>query len=226
MQLSLPLLLLAACSEATAPAGKSADVQVRAYIDVDASGSFTAADAPMSNVTIALLSNDGAVRAEVAQAVTGANGIATFKVAPGSYTVRLPATVPGGAVLASSSEPRIVVSALGTYTASDIRYAYLPSTISGRIFRDDNANGTFDATDTPGAGLAVVLRSELGSAPGARVDSVVTDATGAYEFRFLPPGAYYTVLENPTSINFGTSGATRRVVVAPGTVVPTTAIFT
>jgi len=34
------------------------------------------------------------------------------------------------------------------------------------------------------------------------------------------------VLENPTSINFGASGATRRVLVAPGSVVPATAIFT
>src|SRR5688572_29576831 len=122
--------------------------------------------------------------------------------------IQLPAP-PGqnGSVLPSSNEPRIVVSALGTYNKTEIRYAYLPSTISGRIFRDDNNNGTFDATDTPGAGLAVVLRRELGSAPGARVDSAVTDATGAYQFRFLAPGAYYTVLENPTGIDFGTSGA-------------------
>jgi hypothetical protein len=226
MQLCVPLLLLAACDEATAPEGKSADVQVRAYIDLDATGSYTTADAAISNVSIGLLDNATADRAVVAEATTGADGIATFKVKPGSYTVRLPASGPGGAVLASSSEPRIVVSALGTYTASDVRYAYLPATISGRIFRDDNANGTFDATDTPGAGLAVVLRRELGSAPGERVDSVVTDATGAYQFQFLRPGAYYTVLENPSGINYGTSGATRRVLVTAGTVIPTTAIFT
>jgi DNA/RNA endonuclease YhcR with UshA esterase domain len=53
-----------------------------------------------------------------------------------------------------------------------------------------------------------------------------TDDAGAYQFRFLAPGAYYTVLENPTGINFGTSGATRRVQVTAGSVVPTTAIFT
>jgi DNA/RNA endonuclease YhcR with UshA esterase domain len=226
LPLALPLALLAACDEATAPEGKSADVQIRAYIDLDASGSFTTGDATMANVPLALFRADGSSATPVVEATTGANGVATFRVAPGSYTVRLPATGPTGTVLSSSSEPRVVVSSLGTYTASDIRYAYMPATISGRIFRDDNANGTYDTTDTPGAGLAVVLRRELGTAPGARVDSTVTDASGAYQFRFLTPGAYYTVLENPTSINFGTSGATRRVQVTAGSVVPTSAIFT
>lgn len=225
---ALPLVLglLASCAEATAPAGKSADVQIRAYIDLDASGTFSIGDAPVPNVTLALLDNAGAARVQVAEAVTGADGVAKLSVAPGSYTVKLPAAAPTGTVLASSSEPRIVVSALGTAVTSDVRYAYLPSTISGRIFRDDNANGAFDSTDTPGAGLAVVLRREAGGSPGARVDSAVTDATGSYRFQFLTPGAYYTVLENPTSISFGTSGATRRIVVAPGSVVPTSAIFT
>jgi DNA/RNA endonuclease YhcR with UshA esterase domain len=226
LPLAVPLALLAACHEATAPEGKPADVQIRAYIDLDASGSFTAGDATMSNVPLALFRTDGSSTAPVVEATTGADGVATFHVAPGSYTVRLPASGPAGTVLSSGTAPRVVVSSLGTYTASDIRYAYMPATISGRIFRDDNANGTYDTTDTPGAGVAVVLRREQGTAPGARVDSTVTDARGAYQFRFLTPGAYYTVLENPTSINFGTSGATRRVLVTAGSVVPTSAIFT
>ena len=224
--LAVPLVLLAACEEATAPEGKSADVTIRAYIDLDASGTFTTGDASMSNVPLALFRTDGDRTTPVVEATTGTDGVATFRVAPGSYTVRLPASGPTGTVLSSSTEPRVVVSSLGTFTASDIRYAYLPATISGRIFRDDNNNGVYDTTDTPGAGLAVVLRREQGSTPGARVDSAVTDATGAYRFQFLTPGAYYTVLENPTSINFGASGATRRVQVTAGTVTPATAIFT
>ena len=225
--LAVPLALLAACEEATAPEGRSADVTIRAYIDLDASGTFTPGDASMSNVPLALLRTDGDRTTPVVEATTGTDGVATFRVAPGSYTVRLPAAGgPAGTVLSSSNEPRVVVSSIGTYTASDIRYAYLPATITGRIFRDDNGNGAYDSTDTPGAGLAVVLRREQGSTPGARVDSAVTDATGAYRFEYLTPGAYYTVLENPTSISFGASGATRRVQVTAGAVTPATAIFT
>ncbi|HYW32355.1 MAG TPA: SdrD B-like domain-containing protein, partial [Gemmatimonas sp.] len=220
-----PLAFFAACSEATAPTGKSAEVQLRAYIDVDASGSFTAGDAPFAGARLSVASNAAAGSAPV-EATTGANGVATLTLKPGSYTVTPPAAGPAGTVLTTSAAPRVVVNTLGTYTGGQLRYAYLPGTISGRIFRDDNSNGTYDATDTPGAGLAVVLRREQAGAPGARVDSTITDAAGAYTFRFLTPGVYYASLENPASISYGTPGAVRRVEVAAGTALQSTAIFT
>lgn len=219
------LLLLGACSEAAAPEARPSEVRIRAYIDVDASGSFTTGDQPVANQTLALLRND-ASSTEVAQVTTDASGVAVTTLTPGSYTLRLPTTAPAGTVLTSGDAPRIAVGSLGSAVTADVRYAYLPGTISGRIFRDDNANGVSDATDTPGAGLYVVLRRDNNGAPGARVDSVVTDATGAYRFQFLAPGTYYTTLENPTSINYGAAGATRQVVVTAGATQASNAIFT
>ncbi|MES2524480.1 MAG: SdrD B-like domain-containing protein [Gemmatimonadota bacterium] len=225
LSLCIPLAFLAACGEATAPAGKSAEVRLRAYIDLDASGSFTSGDAPISGAKLTVASNDASGTPAV-EATTGADGFATLTLKPGSYTISPPAAGPAGTVLTTSGAPRVVVSALGTYSGGELRYAYLPATISGRIFRDDNANGTYDGTDTPGAGLAVVLRREQAGAPGARVDSTVTDAAGAYTFRFLTPGVYYASLENPSSISYGTSGAVRRVEIGAGAALQTNAIFT
>ncbi len=216
---ALTLFALGACDEAVAPEGDSAAVDVRVYLDRDASGTFTAADSGLANVALTLTSTDGAGLA--AEATSDAQGVATFpEVAPGAYSLALPATPPAGTVLSTSLAPRVVVSAIGQVRAPEIRYSWIPGTITGRIFRDDDASGDFSPGDTPGAGLYAVL-----SQGGITRDSVIADNDGLYSFRFLTPGTYSLRLENPGSIDFP-NGATRSISVNAGSSNTVTSIFT
>ncbi len=216
---ALSLFALGACDEALAPEGKSAAVDVRIYLDRDASGTFTAADSGLPNVALTLSSTDGA--GLTAQATSDAQGVATFpEVTPGAYSLTLPATAPAGTVLSTSVTPRVVVSAIGQVQVTEIRYSWIPGTITGRIFRDDDGSGDFSQGDTPGAGLYAVL-----SQGGITRDSVIADNEGRYSFRFLTPGTYTLRLENPGSITYA-NGATRTVNVTAGATNSLSAVFT
>ena len=213
-------MMLAACDEAVAPPGRSADVNIRVYLDRDNSGSFTAADSGLAGVALTLAPTEAGSGTALA-ATSGANGVAAFaQVAPGAYTLTLPTTVPAGAVLTTTTAPRVVVSATGDVRADDVRYGWLPGTISGRIFRDDDGNGTFSTGDTPGAGLFAVLRR--GS---ARLDSVLADDQGAFRFTFLAPGSSTVALETPATIAYA-DGASRTVNVAAGATASVNGVFT
>lgn len=213
-------LLLAACDEAVAPPGRSADVNIRVYLDRDNSGSFTEADSGLAGVALSLAPTEAGNGTALA-ATSGANGVAAFaQVAPGAYTLTLPTSVPAGAVLTTTTAPRVVVSASGAVRADDVRYGWLPGTITGRIFRDDDGNGSFSTGDTPGAGLFAVLRR--GS---ARLDSVLADDQGAFRFNFLAPGSYTVALENPATIAYA-DGASRNVTVAAGATASVNGVFT
>lgn len=216
---TIALLALSACDEATAPAGKSAAVDVRVYLDRDASGAFSAADSGLAGISLTLTSTNGAVVA--VEATSDNQGIATFpQVAPGAYSLTLPASAPAGTVLSTAGSPRVVVSSIGDVRAPEIRYSWIPGRIAGRVFRDDDASGGFTAGDTPGAGLYVVL-----SRSGVRVDSIVADADGAYTFPFLTPGSYTLRLENPGTIVYA-DGASRLITVAAGATNTINSIFT
>jgi DNA/RNA endonuclease YhcR with UshA esterase domain len=211
---------LAACDEAVAPSGKAADVAIRVYVDRDNSGDYTAADSGLAGVALSLTPVD-ATGGSPASATSAAGGLATFpQVVPGSYTITLPTTAPAGVVLATTAVPLVVISATGQVRADDVRYGWLPATVSGRIFRDDDGNGAFNTGDTPGDGLYVVLRRGA-----TRVDSLLADAQGQYAFRFLAPGTYTVALENPATITYA-DGATRTVTVAAGATGSVNGIFT
>ena len=221
----MPLLalaaLLGACEEASAPEGARGAITVQAYIDTDASGTLTAGDSVLSGFGVSLLV-DGAV---VATEATDANGRVTFAdLASDHYTVRADGTPPAGAVLTTNPSPSAIVQFQGGADTVDYRFAFFPGSLSGRLYRDDDDNGTYDpGIDTPGAGLYVLLRA----APGGTVlDSVVTDAGGVYSFPLVAPGTYTLEFENPGTIDFGAAGATRQVTVDPQLTLTTDAVFT
>lgn len=218
------MFALAACGDASAPTGRTGALRVNAYVDRDASGTLTAADSAISGVTVTATPASGAART----AVTDAGGAATFAdLRPGTYTLALGATgVPAGTVLISNPAPTAVVSFQGQVRPVDFRFSFYPGSLSGRLYRDDDGNGTFDATDTPGAGLYVVIKRDSAGVMGATVDSVTAGDDGAYTFARLAPGSYFLVFEQPDGIDFGTAGATRRVTVTAGAPTAEIAVFT
>lgn len=212
--------LLAACWEPAAPRGTPGSVTVQAYIDRDASGTLTASDSALAGMSISLLPGLGG--SEVASATTDASGRATFEpLDPGSYVVQ-PAGSISGAVLTSSPAVTVVIAFSGGADTVDVRFAFFPGSVTGRIFRDDNTNGSYDAgVDTPGAGLYVLLKKGA-----TTVDSTTADANGAYTFARIAPGDYTLVFEKPTTIDYGVSGASRSITVAPQATLTTNGIFT
>ena len=214
---------LAACDEAAAPEGRSGDLTVAAYIDNDASGSLTTGDTPLANFEVTLFDDTR----EVATAVTAADGRVTFSdLAPGSYRVEPGGPVPPGATLTSNPVPSAVIDFRGRSVSVDFRYAMFPGIVTGRVFRDENANGTFEqGTDVPGPGLWVFLRADTG-AVGAKLDSVRTDSLGAYRFGLVAPGNYYLEFERLGAINYGASGATRQITVVGAATATQNVLFT
>lgn len=224
-QLALLLLLfaLAACEEASAPVGQPGDLTVAAYIDNDASGSLTTGDTPIANLGVTLFHGSE----QVATASTAADGRVTFNdLEPGSYRVEPGGPVPAGATLTSNPSPSAVIDFRGRAVSVDFRYAMFPGVIAGRVFRDENSNGTFEqGVDVSGPGLWVFLRADTGAA-GVKLDSVRTDSLGAYRFGRVAPGSYFLEFERAGTINYGQSGATRRVIVVGAATATQDVLFT
>ena len=85
--------------------------------------------------------------------------------------------------------------ALGSATgAIDYNFCELiPSSISGRVFADPEADCVFGPLDRPLAGVRV----DLLDANGQQVGSTLTDAQGKYKFENLAPGAYSVREQQP-----------------------------
>jgi DNA/RNA endonuclease YhcR with UshA esterase domain len=215
---------LVACEEAAAPEGQPGDLTVAAYIDNDASGSLSTGDTPLANFEVALLRGSQ----QITTARTAADGRVTFSdLEPGSYRVEAVSDAPAGATLASNPSPAAVIDFRGRAVSVDFRYVFFPGVIAGRVFRDENSNQTFEqGTDVPGPGLWVFLRADDAGVPGAKLDSVRTDSLGAYRFGLVAPGSYFLEFENPATIDYGASGATRRITVVGNQSVVVNALYT
>jgi hypothetical protein len=173
-----------ACSEKvlTLDQGSASTLSVRVYVDADGDGAFSAAtDLPVSAIDVTVSGPDG----DVTQAADG-GGLATFQLAPGSYSLSVAGTGPGGAVLATATHPTVVAPFRGGELTAEFRYGFSPGGLSVVVYRDDDASGTFDpAQDTPAPGVAAALTQG-----GDTVASGVTDAGGTVTFPSVRPGDY------------------------------------
>ena len=215
-------LALGCSDEPTAPAGTPSTIAVRAYVDADGSGTFSAGDVAIASQVVTLANADGA---QVAQATTNAEGVATFdNVPPGSYTVKFGGQAPAGAVLASATNPVVVAPFRGGDVSSEFRFVFNPGELSGVIYRDNNGNNRFDpGVDTPAPGIPVLLFAGT-SAPAdstGLVASTTTDANGAFRFTTLRAGTYtIRVLPLPTMQIVGGTTATYTIAPAQATAAP------
>ena len=199
----LPLaavLAFASCDDAAAPEGRAGDVTARVYVDRDASASFTEGDSALAGLTVNLTA-DGET---IATATTDASGTATFEgVEPGSYQVSVAGDVPDGTALVTNPTPSAVVSFQGSDVTVDFRYVFFPGSISGRIYREDNATpGYQEGADTPGGNLWVYLRADEGGVAGDTIAAVQTAADGSYTFTRVAPGSYFLEFEDKTTIAY------------------------
>jgi DNA/RNA endonuclease YhcR with UshA esterase domain len=137
------LFLLAVAFAATAcddgvtdPVGSPSDVQVRAYVDLDGSGTFTQGDHAVEGATVTLTPSAGGT---AMTATTGPEGLATFStVEPGTYTLSMDmAGAPEGTDLVSPSTPTVVAPFDGGQVTAEFRFVYLFGTIATAKQRAD-----------------------------------------------------------------------------------------
>lgn len=188
------LVALAACSEdmISLDSGESSTLTVRAYVDADGSGAYDAEDLGIADATVTATGESGVV-----SGTTDAEGVVTLTLPPGSYALSMGEGGPAGTVLTTASQPVVAAPFRATDLSAEFRYAYLPGSISGRLFRDDNGSGTYEpGEDLPAAGIPITLSTApVGGAP-QQVPSqgfmaeTVTDADGAFSFETLRPGNY------------------------------------
>lgn len=175
----------------TSDDGTPAIVSVKAYVDANGTGAFETSDTRIIGATVTL-SGDGVD----VTATTNDDGVANFTgVAPGSYRLSISGAIPAGATLVTATNPVVVAPFRGGIVTQEFRFANLPSSISGRIFRDDNDNGVFDAgTDLVAAGIPVALSDDTpeptDGASLVEVATTTTDANGEFSFGGLAPGNY------------------------------------
>ncbi|KAL9191449.1 hypothetical protein ACHAXT_001155 [Thalassiosira profunda] len=73
--------------------------------------------------------------------------------------------------------------------------AYIPASVMGTIFEDVDGDSIRDASESGVPNVDVIVHDGLGSP----VAIATTDAIGRYNVTGLPPGAYYAVVDPPSS---------------------------
>jgi uncharacterized repeat protein (TIGR01451 family) len=86
----------------------------------------------------------------------------------------------------------------GNNTAIDTDTVTPLGSIAGSVYKDSNNNGVQDPGEPNLAGVTVTLSGTSNGQPITR--SMVTDATGAFSFNFLPPGTYSLTESQPAGL--------------------------
>lgn len=172
------------------------------FYDRDANGAFSAGEG-MEGVRVNLYSDtnaDGNYDAGeplLASAYTNENGQYFFGNLPTNhYVVRVDtSTLPAGLVNtvdkgdATLDEGGLLLAASGIDLTQDFGYRTTasPNTISGTLWRDTNADGALDGSETGRfQNVTIVLRNSSGNIMG----TTTTDSSGNYTFGNLPDGTY------------------------------------
>ncbi len=185
-------------------------------------------DDPISGVTLTLKDSNGddidsdavTVGIQPTTAITDINGSYFFVgLRPGTY--RVVETDPMGYLSVSSNtlSPVNVVAATETSDVNFVDEEF--GSITGTVLADTDND---DDGDTPMSGVLLTLRDSNGNdidsdlgAPGIQPTTTLTDASGAYSFAELPPGAYRVVETDPVGYFSVTANTLSPVNVVAGT---------
>lgn len=165
----------------------------RAYIDKNINGMFDDTDEPISGLSILMESSNPANTREAQSNEDGTYSIGGLR--PGSYSLKV--KLPEGMIF-SYDESSPFDPSISSASNADVsigmseeklnrQIAALPAhKLSGRVYYDDNLDGTAQEDEPGFANLDIRLRHEL-----SRVEfKVLTDENGGFELPALFPGSY------------------------------------
>ncbi len=177
----------------------------RAFLDANVNGAMDAGEAAMTDVTVELLGEDGAVRMT---AQTGSDGAYAFaRLRPGTYSVRFTL---GEGVLFTDYTGRAGDSCVpldGTGTSESFTLAMgetrgnmhvggiLPGRIGDTVWHDRDGKGLQDYKEPLLADVGLTLLRVDDEGAMQEVASVRSDAYGYYAFDALRPGTYVLRLD-------------------------------
>jgi len=182
-----------------------AQIGDKVWLDKNANGVQDAGEAGISGVTVELKNAGGTV---IQSTTTDANGLYSFSVDPGTYSVAI--QTPSGYVITGqdlggddAKDSDINASGqTGTYTLAagqtDLTAdagLYQLAQLGDRVWLDTNKNGVQDSGETGVQGVKVTLLDSNGVAVGS---PLVTDANGNYLFTGLKPGTYSVQFDKTT----------------------------
>jgi protocatechuate 3,4-dioxygenase beta subunit len=161
------------------------------FHDLNANGVRDPGEPGLAGWTVFLdANNDGRLDPGDRIAVTAADGSYTIPgLEPGTYTVR-EVLLNGWAQSLPSGPPYYSVSLDAGAAATGVDFGAYRNQLTGHVFQDTNANGTFDLGETGLAGWQVYvdLNNSGVLQPGDPV--AMSDANGTYGFNGLAPGTY------------------------------------
>lgn len=191
------------------------------FFDANADGLVTSGEPRLRNVTVELVNTSNTV---VATTTTAANGMYTFNnILPADYTVRFTNPDTGNYVFITGGDSDVTTAGnVATSSTNTLNVSYNDSlvnidagfrgqtTVSGRIFEDNNADNLQDAGDTNliGATVTLTVTANLTNLVATYQATVNTPAP-IYTFNNLPGGngVSYTVTFAPPSSTYIASDA-------------------
>lgn len=158
------------------------------FSDTNGNALLDAGETPLPGWTIFIDANgNGTLEATEAAAVTGANGRYSFANVPvGNYTLR---EVQQTGWTQTTPNPGPVGITGGTNAIVNFGNRQFGS-ISGIKFNDANANGVFNAGETPLQGWTIYIDANGNGVVDPTEPTTVTGANGSYTFTNVPPGNY------------------------------------
>ncbi len=172
------------------PLPTPAVIQGTIFNDANGDGAQQAGEGGMANVSLTL---KNAANVIVGTTSSNASGGYNFSgLTAGNYTLEVTDT---SGVLADYYLTTAVVSpytvvGLATLETRVVDFGYhIGSRLGDLVFNDLDSSGTWTAGDSVIAGIQMELRP-VGGGAGTALQTVTTDASGAYLFRGVKPGSY------------------------------------
>lgn len=160
------------------------------FNDPNNNGVKDGGDAVVPNVVVYLdANNNGKLDKDETKVTTDSSGAYSFTgLAPGAYNIRIDTT---GQLAAQSTDNPLTLETAQQKTSFNLGRFSKAVTISGKVFNDDDGDGTKGVSETyTGAGVTVFLDANGNGKLEKTEVSTTTDASGAYTFTNLAAGTY------------------------------------